>query len=141
MLCYLDTSAFVKLVMREDYSAHLLDWVRTTNAHFVSSDLMSVEAQRAARRHSARALAGVRERLGFVTLIRLTPDICARASKVDPAIMRSLDALHLATALEFGDALSGVVTYDARMSDAAALLGLEVLAPGHPQDDANVRLP
>lgn len=130
MLHYLDTSAFVKLVMREDHSAQLVDWVRTTNSRFVSSDLMSVEAQRTARRHSARALAAVRDRLGFVTLIRLTPDICARASDVDPAIMRSLDALHLATALEFGDTLSGVVTYDARMSDAAALLGLDVVAPG-----------
>lgn len=130
MLHYLDTSAFVKLVVTEDYSAQLVDWVRTSKPVFVSSDLMSVEAQRAARRHSARALAAVRERLGFVTLIRLTPDICARASDVDPTIMRSLDALHLATALEFGEALGGVVTYDARMSDAADRLGLAVIAPG-----------
>ena len=52
------------------------------------------------------------------------------AGRLPPPVLRALDALHLAAATTFGDELAGIVTYDARMADAAASLGLPTLAPG-----------
>lgn len=52
------------------------------------------------------------------------------AALLEPQILRTLDALHLASALELGDDLSGLITYDTRMAGAAAALGLAVVAPG-----------
>jgi len=75
-------------------------------------------------------LLATREMLRAVHLISLTSDICESAAELDPAIMRSLDAAHLATALQLGSELEGVVTYDERMSEAAAQLGVRVLSPG-----------
>lgn len=64
-----------------------------------------------------------------IDVIEVGEPIRARAASLDPATARSLDALHLATAVEIGDVLDSVITYDTRMADAAASLGLEVIAP------------
>lgn len=127
---YLDTSAFVKLVVREPGTAALRRWIRTEDPAFFSSDLLRVEALRAARRHSAQAVEAVRQRLAAVTLIAVTPGICEHAADLDPSILRSLDALHLASALAAGEDLAGVVTYDDRLTEAAVGYGVRVLAPG-----------
>jgi predicted nucleic acid-binding protein len=62
-------------------------------------------------------------------LLNLTPAVCERAGSLEPVVLRSLDALHLATALELGDDLDGIVTYDERLGDAARILGYAVVAP------------
>jgi predicted nucleic acid-binding protein len=64
-----------------------------------------------------------------VAVVEVTEAIRARAARLEPVTLRSLDALHLATALEIGDELGGLVTYDERMSAAAETLGLAVFAP------------
>ena len=64
-----------------------------------------------------------------IAVVEPTAAILARAAILEPVTLRSLDALHLATALEIGDDLDGLVTYDARLSAAAATVGLAVLAP------------
>jgi predicted nucleic acid-binding protein len=64
-----------------------------------------------------------------IALVEPTEAIRARAAVLEPVTLRSLDALHLATAFEVGDDLDAVVTYDGRMSAAAETLGLAVLAP------------
>ena len=64
-----------------------------------------------------------------VSVIELGESIRTRASVLEPATVRSLDALHLATAIEIGDVLDAVITYDARMAAAARSLGLAVTAP------------
>ena len=64
-----------------------------------------------------------------ISVIELSETIRARARLLEPATLRSLDALHLATALEVRDELDALVTYDARMGDAARTLGLRVLSP------------
>ena len=64
-----------------------------------------------------------------IAIVELSDAIRARAAVLDPPTLRPLDALHLATALEIGDDLDGLVTYDRRMSAAAEDLGLVVLAP------------
>jgi predicted nucleic acid-binding protein len=76
-----------------------------------------VEAHRLARR-----------RLEALTLLSLTADISERAGDLDPAILRSLDALHLASALSLADELEGIVTYDERLGVAAGLHGVSVVA-------------
>jgi hypothetical protein len=70
-----------------------------------------------------------RPRLEALTLLSLTADICERAGDLDPVIVRSLDSLHLASALSLADELEGIVTYE-RLGVAAGLHGVAVLAPG-----------
>lgn len=129
MAYYLDSSAFVKLVVVEDHSAAMRRWADENDPDVFSTDLLRTEALRTARRHSPAALFEARQRLDGVTLLRLTPELCERAAELDPAILRALDALHLAGALTLGDELNAVVTYDDRLAAASALHGVVVVAP------------
>jgi predicted nucleic acid-binding protein len=70
-----------------------------------------------------------KRQLASIHLVRLDDQLLERAAELDPVSMRSLDAIHLAAALGVGDELAAVVTYDARMSEAAQALGLPVVAP------------
>ena len=130
MAYYLDTSAVVKLVVAEKESASLRAWC--ADRVLVASDLVRTETLRAARRHSPGALAQARRALATMITLGLTPEVCERAAELDPMIMRSLDALHLACALQLADELEGVVTYDERLGQACALLGVAVVAPVRP---------
>ena len=126
---YLDSSAAVKLIVEEECSAELTQWIAETDPEFVSCDLLRVELLRACRQHSPEALAAARDRLDAVTLLPMSTDLSQRAADIDPAVLRSLDALHLAAALSLGDDLSVVVTYDDRFAEACRLYGVKVLAP------------
>jgi predicted nucleic acid-binding protein len=129
MVFYIDTSAFVKLVAIEESSIELRDWVTSSLPELVASDLLRIEALRAARRLGPDFLAATREALQHVTLIALSTGMCEVAADLDPSILRSLDAAHLATAVSVGDELEGIVTYDERLATAARALGLGVLHP------------
>ena len=127
-VAYLDTSAFLKLVMPEPESAalraHLQGWpIR------VSAALLRTEALRAASRATPTRIAAVRDQLRKVTLIDLEHTLLAQAGTIQPAVMRSLDAVHVATALSLGDDLGELVTYDARMTSAALAHGIAVSSP------------
>jgi predicted nucleic acid-binding protein len=129
---YLDTSAFLKLAVREDRSAEMRAWAdaeEERSGALWSSDLLRTEAVRAARRVSAEALAAVRDRMDRLAFITITTDTYQRAGELDPAVLRSLDAVHLAAALRLGDDLDGVVTYDEHMAGATRALGLAVISP------------
>jgi len=130
MVFYLETSAFVKIVADEDFSTQLREWIRGVDMSYVSSDLLRIEALRLSRRRGSGVAKAARDALAGVDLIGLTSDICEVAADLDPAILRSLDAAHVATALSVGDDLDGVVTYDQRLAEACANLGLNVVAPG-----------
>jgi predicted nucleic acid-binding protein len=67
--------------------------------------------------------------LDALILLRLTSATFERAATLDPEQLRSLDALHLATALELGDELDGIVTYDGRLAAAACAYGIATIAP------------
>jgi predicted nucleic acid-binding protein len=67
-----------------------------------------------------------------VITLGLTPEVCERAAELEPMILRSLDALHLACALQLAEELEGVVTYDELLGQACALLGVPVVAPVSP---------
>lgn len=129
MAYYLDTSAFVKLVVEEPDSEALRTWIERNDSELFSSDLLRTEGLRAARRHSVEALAETRQRLDAITIVAVSTDVCERAAELDPLILRSLDALHLAAALTVSDELEGIVTYDDRLVAAASLHGVAVVAP------------
>jgi len=59
----------------------------------------------------------------------LSAAVCERAAMLGPKLLRSLDSLHLAAALEMGDELDAVVTYDQCMATGAQTLGVRVVAP------------
>lgn len=63
------------------------------------------------------------------TLVHLTPAVCEDAGRLDPPGLRSLDAIHLAAALDLGDDLEGLVTYDDRLAEAAVSNGVAAVAP------------
>lgn len=129
MVFYLDTSAFIKLLVDEEHADTLRAFVHSSDDLFVSSDLLRIEGLRAARSHSQEVLRQARIALDGVTLLSISATICEFAADLDPLILRSLDALHLASALSLGDELQAVITYDDRLSQACALHGVAAIAP------------
>ncbi len=127
---YLDTSAFVKVVVEEDGSGALRTFLADHRARRVSSALLRTEALRAVRHLGPEALAAVRDGLRRIDLIGIDDRVLDAAGVLEPRVLRTLDAVHLATALSIGDDLEAIVTYDARMVEAARLLGLPARAPG-----------
>jgi predicted nucleic acid-binding protein len=126
---YLDSSAFVKLVVEEAESAAVRAFLAERGARRVSSALLRTEALRAVRHLGPDALATVREGLRRVDLIGIDDRILDAAGTLGPQVLRTLDAIHLATALAVGDDLEAIVTYDERMVAAARLLGLPTAMP------------
>jgi len=126
---YLDSSAFVKVVVEEVESAALRGFLAASDARRVSSALLRTEALRAVRHLGPEALATVREGLRRVDLIAIDDRILDAAGILEPRILRALDAIHLATALAVGDELDAVVTYDERMVAAAGLIGVPAASP------------
>jgi len=126
---YFDTSALVKLVVREPGSAALRQWINGTHRDATTSDLARTELVRAVRRVDASWDATARNVLDAITIVQLRADVFIRAARLEPADLRSLDAIHLAAALDLGDDLEGMITYDERLAAAAGANGVTVVAP------------
>jgi predicted nucleic acid-binding protein len=128
-LVYLDTSAFVKLAIPEPETAALIAAI-PTKARLVASEILEVEALRAARRATGEdGATAARTQLAGVRLLPLTDQIRRRACELAPASLRSLDAIHVATAQDLGELLACMYAYDARMASAASDAGIQVYAP------------
>lgn len=129
-MIYLDSSAAVKLAHAEAESQALRDWLgERADTGWVSSVLAEIETYRALARHAPAALPRLPAILDQIDLVDLTPSIRARARSVRPVTVRSLDAIHLATALHLRDQLIAFVAYDSRLADAAQAARLPVAAP------------
>jgi predicted nucleic acid-binding protein len=129
-MIYLDSAAVVKLVHAEPESETLRGWLADrAEIGWVSSVLVEVESFRALARHSPQALARLHPVLDLIDLVDLDPAIRMLAQTITPASVRSLDAIHLATALRLGGQLTSFVTYGKRLADAAAAAGLAIDAP------------
>ena len=126
---YLDASAFVKVVVEEPGSGALRTFLADRSGSRVSSALLRTEALRAVRHLGPTALATVRDGLRRVALVAMDDRILDAAGVLEPRVLRSLDAIHLATALALGDDLETIVTYDDRMVEAARLIGLPSVSP------------
>lgn len=129
-LIYLDSSALVKLVVTEPESGALLELLGAWPDR-VSSALVLTEVPRAIRRAGVGAAARRRARqvLTRVALVHVDHRILTSAASLDPPALRTLDAIHLATAIALGEDLGALVTYDARLSAAARRADVEVMAP------------
>jgi predicted nucleic acid-binding protein len=125
---YLDSSALVKLVVHEPESEALADHLRERPTR-VSSALARVEVIRAVRGHGQPAIRRARQLLQRISLLRLDDALLDDAAMLDANNLRSLDAIHLASARALGDGLIEMVTYDHRMADAGATIAIAVIAP------------
>ncbi len=129
MAFYLDTSALAKLVVAEPETAALRAWLAEQDRTLVSSDLVRTELTRAVRRVAPERMVDAHAVLDGLTLLTVPASMFAAAGRLDPVDLRSLDAVHLAAALELGDDLEGLVAYDERLQRAARLNGIDVIAP------------
>lgn len=127
-IVYLDSSAIVKLVVREPETAALRRFLRRRNS-LVSSALARAEVLRAVMPHGDKATKTAEAALGRLELLRINDRVLRAAGSLPPAGLRTLDAIHLASALMLKDNLSHVVCYDERFADAARECGLSTAAP------------
>ena len=133
-MVYLDSSAIVELVVPEPESQALRRYL-TTRDERIASGLARVEVVRALRRaqgdeRTLQRAERIRER---VALLAVDEPVLRSAADLEPGGLRSLDAVHLATALSL-EGLEALVTYDLRLLDATAEAGLAVAMPPHRQD-------
>jgi predicted nucleic acid-binding protein len=126
---YLDSSAIVKLAVREPESAALRRYLQRRRP-LVSSALARTEVLRALLPAGDEAVARGRSVLQRVDLVRLNDHVLNAAGVLQPSALRSLGAIHLATAQQLGRQLTALVTYDDRMAAAAKQRGYRVVRPG-----------
>jgi predicted nucleic acid-binding protein len=127
---YFDTSALAKLVLNEPESAELSRFVEESAGQPVSSAISDVEMVRAVLRSDPSLLDTALEVLAQLVLLPAMDSIRLRAAYLAPTSLGSLDALHLATALEIQTDLKLVVSYDNRLLEAAGKAGFSVISPG-----------
>lgn len=125
---YFDASAIAKLIHAERESQALLDFLDDP-MEATTSAISDVEVTRALRRHGISADEVAEALHGFI-VVGVDAGILATAGAFDPPALRSLDAVHLATALAVGPGGLEVVTYDDRFAEAARAAGLAVVQPG-----------
>lgn len=125
---YLDSSAIVKLVVNETESAALRQFLDERNP-LVSSALARAEVSRAILALGSPTQDAAQQVLGRIDLLRVTNRILNIAGALRPDSLRTLDAIHLASALSLDDSLAHFVCYDRRLSQAASEQGWSVKSP------------
>jgi predicted nucleic acid-binding protein len=136
VIAYLDTSALLRIVLREPGG---LDDLRSYDG-LVSSELIAVESTRTIDRlrlkgsltpaEASARLRTISEWLEAIDLVLLRPPVLSRASEPMPMPLGTLDALHLATALIWRDrvgALPAMATHDTMLGTAALAFGFDVV--------------
>lgn len=126
-LYYIDASALAKLVLPEAESKALLDL--TKGSELVSSEIIEIELKRAVMASDKKLLSVVERVLQPIELLSLDQNLRNTAGTLQPDVMRSLDAIHLASALHLSKSIDGMICYDRRLAAAATDAGLTVLAP------------
>jgi uncharacterized protein len=125
---YLDSSAIVKLVVREPETDALLAFLGPWEVR-VTSALARVEVVRAVRRHGRPATVRAAALLDGLSLLALDDALLDRAAAIEADELRSLDAIHIASAQQLEAELDALVSYDERMLAAARSLGVPVSRP------------
>jgi predicted nucleic acid-binding protein len=126
---YIDTSALLKLVIAEPETPALREWITATVPVLVSSDLARTEVLRATRRVDPERMVRAREVLDSLIVMTLVTEAFELAGLLDPTILRTLDAIHVAAALALKHDLEGMVVYDDRLAQAARSNGITVIRP------------
>ena len=127
-LTYIDSSAIVKLVVAEPESKALRRYLARRQP-LVSSALARTEMARALLPSGPEAVARGEEALRRIQLLRVNDRVLGEAGRMQPAELRSLDAIHLASAMQLGPAVRQIVTYDGRMAEAATAGGWSIASP------------
>jgi len=125
---YLDSSAIVKLIIAEVGSDALRAWLEDRPRRAASA-IARTEVLSAVRPEGPAAIAAARSILYAVDLVAIDDSILDAAALLRPPTLRTLDAIHLATALSIGEDLASLVTYDRRMIEGATALGLPTASP------------
>lgn len=125
---YIDSSAIVKLIAREPESPALGRFIRRRGP-LVASALVRTEVNRAVLGLGDPFRKRAGDVLGRIDLVRINKQVLNDAGGLEPVTLRSLDAIHLATAALFDTTLSGLITYDLTMADAARSFGWNATAP------------
>ncbi len=129
-MIYIDTSALVKLLFDEPESSALADWLSLRDdIPKVTSDLSTVELLRTCQRVDESAFNDAKQLLSGVDLVPTDHGIIEQAAILIPCEQRSLDAIHLASALSLNEDLTNFVAYDDRLCSAAEVAGLPVVSP------------
>lgn len=128
MIAYADTSALMKLVRPEVHSAALRRWSAAHDPTLITSIIGAVELRRAAARVGPLAVEAARAVLARTRLVDTQPGTLDLAAELGPPALRTLDAIHLATAVIIGD-LDAVLCYDRRLGAAFERIGIPVIAP------------
>ncbi len=130
-MIYLDTSAVVKLIWRERETASLRQFLaERVEMPLVSSALLTVEVCRAVLREDAAQMPRVELLLTRIGQINVTRAIIEATRHFPDPHLRSLDALHLATALLLRESLEAIVTYDKRLASGVESQSLPLAMPG-----------
>jgi len=129
MRCYLDSSALAKLVIQEPES-HDLRVVLKRSRLMLTSAISDTELRRAAQRISQSAIDATPRVMSIVAQREVTRDLLLSAARIQPAHLRTLDAIHLATAVDLASELDSFITYDNKLAEAAISAGLRVEQPG-----------
>ena len=127
-LVYLDTSAASKLILDEAETAALRAFLREWPRQ-VSSQLVEIELTRTVRRKAQSRIVLLDNFFADMYLRPIEDDVVILAGLVEPATLKSVDSIHLATAVLLREAIGCFVTYDTRLTDAARAVGLPVVAP------------
>jgi uncharacterized protein len=127
-LTYVDSSAIVKLVVAEPESRALRRYLARRQP-LVSSALARTEVSRALLPSGPEAVARGEDALRRIDLLRVNDRVLSEAGRMQPAELRSLHAIHLASANQLGAAMKRIVTYDERMAEAARASGWSVASP------------
>jgi uncharacterized protein len=126
---YLDSSALVKLVVNEDESPALIAYLADHEVR-VASSIATVEVRRAIARRPDLDPGRAIDVLNRLTLVDADRDVLDRAASLTPPELRTLDAIHVATAMGVRDSIEAVVTYDDRLAAAASAHGFRTVSPG-----------
>lgn len=129
-MIYLDSSAIVKMLIDEPESEALALWVATrADIPKVSSEIARVEVIRVCRRIDEDIVPGARRLLSGLDLVPITSEVIEQAAIAGDCTVRSLGAIHLASAMMLRSDLSAFVVYDRRLREAAEAEGLAVSGP------------
>jgi uncharacterized protein len=127
---YLDSSALVKLALAEPESGALARWLaERADQPLVSSTLHRTEVPRAVWLAEPGALPRSYRVIKRIGRVALTQDVLDISATVPPRSLRTVHAIHLASALALKKDLTAFVTYDELLLAAAKDAGLPVVSP------------
>lgn len=128
-MIYVDSSALVKLVLPEAESSSMIEFTAKFDT-LVTNTIGAIEFRRAVKRHYAQQLWAVERVLAEMTILELSHEVRRTAELLEPTILRTLDAIHLASALVIREEIEAFVAYDERLLEAARLAGIPTVSPG-----------